>query len=392
PLGRTQRRRRGADARAGAGRRRAVRPQPNHRSDRRVGGRRRLEERPRRRQQRRGGLAAARSVARRRADLGPAYHRPHPARVYTPPNRPKKEPSTQVQNARAVRALPARRSRARDVLGRDWKPAWLFLAPLLVVLLGLIAYPFFSAIVLSLEYKMVGAPAEWVGLGNYAELLWGPQYSPIFLYTVVAILAKLVLGMSMALLLNEKFKGRSFMRGLLFLPWAMPSLIVALSWRWIYDGTPNGMINLIRIDWFHAKTLVQFLANPDYALWSVIVATIWQGTPFWTMMLLAGMQAIPDQLYEAAAIDGANVMQRFRFVTVPQLGSVLVVTCLLSTIWTANSINFIYILTRGGPAGATMTFPMLAFNVGVTGARQMGMAAAISVLFFPIFIVAIYFL
>ena len=305
-----------------------------------------------------------------------------------------------MQSTQAAHALPANRSRAREVLGRDWRPAWLFLTPLIVVLIGLIAYPFFSAIVLSLEYKMVGGPAEWVGLANYGELLWGAQYGPVFhhsvvvsfLYTIVAIGTKLVLGMSMALLLNEKFKGRSFMRGLLFLPWAMPTLIVALAWRWIYDGTPSGMINLMRIDWFHSKTLVQFLANPDYALWSVIVATIWQGTPFWTMMLLAGMQAIPDQLYEAAAIDGANVWQRFWYVTVPQLGSVLIVTCLLSTIWTANSINFVYILTRGGPANATMTFPMLAFDVGVTGAKQMGMAAAISVLFFPIFIVAIYFL
>jgi len=296
--------------------------------------------------------------------------------------------------------LAARGSLGRRTLGRDWRIAWIFLAPLLVVMIGLIAYPFVNAIVLSLQYKMVGQAPEWVGLGNYAELLWGAQYSPIFrhsvvvslLYTVVAILAKLVLGMAMALLLNEKFKGRSFMRGLLFLPWAMPTLIVALAWRWIYDGTPSGMINLMRIDVFHQKTLIQFLANPDYSLWSVIVATIWQGTPFWTMMLLAGMQAIPDQLYEASAIDGANVWQRFWYITVPQLSSVLVVTCLLSTIWTANSINFIYILTRGGPAGATMTFPMLALDVGVTGAKQMGMAAAISVLFFPLFIVAIYFL
>ena len=140
--------------------------------------------------------------------------------------------------------------------------------------------------------------------------------------------------MAMALLLNEKFQGRSFMRGLLFLPWAMPSLIVALAWRWIYEGTPSGMINLIRIDIFHQKTLIQFLANPDYALWSVIVATIWQGTPFWTMMLLAGMQAIPDTLYEAAAIDGANARQRFFRVTLPRLKPVLIITTMFSVIWT----------------------------------------------------------
>jgi multiple sugar transport system permease protein len=293
-----------------------------------------------------------------------------------------------------------RSSPLRRALGRDWQIAWLFLTPLLIVLVGLIAYPFVSAIVLSTQRKMVGSPAEWVGLSNYRELLFGAQYGPIFkhsvvvslIYTFVSIAAKLVLGFLMALLLNEQFRGRAFMRGLLFLPWAMPSLIVALTWRWIYEGTPSGLLNLIRIDVFGAKTLVQWLANPDYALWSTIVGVTWQGTPFWTMMLLAGMQAIPGQLYEAAAIDGANAWQRFWFVTVPNLRSVLIVTTLLSTIWTANSINFIYILTRGGPAGATMTFPMLAFDVGITGAGQMGMGAAISVLFFPLFIVAIYFL
>src|SRR5918912_2587470 len=110
------------------------------------------------------------------------------------------------------------------------------------------------------------------------------------------------------------------------------------------------------------------------------------------MIFLAGMQAIPQEMYEAAKIDGANVFERFFFITMPLLRPVIIITSLLSTIWTANSINFIYILTRGGPSGATMTFPMLAFDVGVTGAGQMGMGAAISVLFFPLFIVAIYFL
>lgn len=288
-------------------------------------------------------------------------------------------------------------SRATVVLGRDWRVAWPFLTPLLAVMLGLIAYPFLSAVVLSMQHKMVGGPATWVGLGNYQDLLFGEQYRDVFrrsvwvsfLYTAVSIALKFVLGLTMALLLNESFRGRTLMRGLLFLPWAMPSLITALTWRWIYDGTPSGLFNLILIDLFGRTTLVQWLANPDLALWSVILAVVWQGTPFWSMMILAGMQAIPAQLYEAAAMDGANMWQRFTNVTLPGLKSVLTVTTLLSTIWTANSINFIYILTRGGPAGATMTFPMLAFDIGVVGARQMGTAAAVSVLFFPIFIIAI---
>jgi len=198
--------------------------------------------------------------------------------------------------------------------------------------------------------------------------------------------------MSMALLLNEKFRGRMLMRAILFLPWATPTIIVALTWRWIYDGSVSGLFNLVRVDYFGQKTLVQFLANPDIALWSVIAVVVWQGTPFYTMMLLAGMQAIPQEQYEAAALDGANVFRRFLDITIPSLRPAITVTCLLSTIWTANSINFIYAMTRGGPGDATMTFPMLAFEIGIAGARQLGTAAAVSVLFFPFFILAIYLL
>jgi multiple sugar transport system permease protein len=196
----------------------------------------------------------------------------------------------------------------------------------------------------------------------------------------------------MALLLNEKFRGRMIMRAILFLPWAMPTLITALTWRWIYDGTPSGLFNLIRLDYFGKDTLTQYLANPHLALWSVITVVVWQGTPFYTMMFLAGMQAIPSEQYEAASMDGANVFERFFFITLPSLVPVIIVTSLLSTIWTANSINFVFILTRGGPANATMTFPMLAYEIGIDGAKQLGTAAAVSVMFFPIFIIAIFFL
>lgn len=284
-------------------------------------------------------------------------------------------------------------------LGRDYAIAWPFLVPLIVVLIGLIAYPFVSAIVLSFQRKSVGTPATFIGFGNYYALLTNSTYGFLnavrvsFVYVAVSIALKFTLGMMMALLLNERFRGRAIMRAILFLPWAMPTLIVALAWRWIYEGSPNGLINMILIDYFKSDTIIQFLANPKLALWSLIFATIWQGTPFWTMMFLAGMQAIPQEMYEAAKIDGANVFQRFLFITMPLLRPVIIVTSLLSTIWTANSINFIYVLTKGGPVGATMTFPMLAFDLGVAGAGgQLGLAAAVSVMFFPVFIIAIYFL
>lgn len=285
-------------------------------------------------------------------------------------------------------------------LGRDWKLGYAFILPLVVILGALVAYPFVAGIVLSFQNKTIGSGARWVGLDNYRELLVGDQYSSVFwksvrvsaIYTGVSVALKLMIGLTMALMVNEQFRGRMLVRALLFLPWATPTIIVALTWRWILDGSINGLINLFRVDYLGATTLVQFLSDPNKALWSVIIAVTWQGTPFYTMMLLAGLQAIPSEQYEAAALDGAGPFQRFRDITLPGLVPAITITVLLSTIWTANSINFIYAMTRGGPANSTMTFPMLAFEIGIAGARQLGMAAAVSVLFFPIFIVAIYLL
>lgn len=298
-----------------------------------------------------------------------------------------------------ARTIPARSGpqALRVALGRDWRIAWLFLLPLALVLVLLVTYPLVTGLALSLQRKMVGEPAAWVGLENYRQLLVGEQYAAQFwnavrvslLYTVVAVAAKFLLGMAMALMLNEPFRGRTLVRAILFLPWAAPTVIVALTWRWILDGSAAGLVNHVRISAFGQQTLVQFLADPAIALWAVVLVAVWQGTPFYTMNFLAGMQAIPAEQYEAAALDGATTFRRFLDVTMPGLRPAIVVTTLLSSIWTANSINFVYVLTKGGPVDATMTFPMLAYEIGIAGARQLGMAAAVSVLFFPAFLVAI---
>ena len=288
----------------------------------------------------------------------------------------------------------------RRVLGRDGATAWLFLAPCMLVLLGLIAYPFFSAILLSFQAKLVGSPGVWVGFGNYQDLFTGRDLSGQFwqsvrvtiLFTVAADVCKFALGMAMALLLNERFPGRMAVRALFFLPWAIPSLIVGLTWKWMFDGSAVGLLNLLALRLGLTHELIQWLGNYNLALWAVVVAVVWASTPFWAMMFLAGLQAIPGELYEAAEIDGADVLGRFRHITLPGLANIIVITTMLSTIWTATSINFIYVLTNGGPAGATMTFPMLAYQVGVAGAQRLGMGATISLVFTPIFIVLIFFL
>ncbi|MDQ3811850.1 MAG: sugar ABC transporter permease [Chloroflexota bacterium] len=295
---------------------------------------------------------------------------------------------------------PPRATTFRGVLGRDWLTAWLFLLPCTLVMIGLIAYPFVSAILLSFQSKLVGSPAVWVGLKNYEDLLVGRDLSAQFLqsvrvsfmFTLAATVIKFILGLGMALLLHERFPGRTIVRALFFLPWAIPGLIVGLTWKWMYDGSAVGLLNMLALRLGLTSELIQWLGNYDLALWAVVVAVVWASTPFWAMMFLAGLQAIPVELYEAAQIDGADVFGRFRNVTLPGLANVIVITAMLSTIWTATSINFVYVLTNGGPAGATMTFPMLAYQVGVAGAQRLGTGATISLFFFPVFLVMIFFL
>lgn len=291
----------------------------------------------------------------------------------------------------------ARKSVWQRLLGRDWKLGWVLLIPILAVLLGLIAYPFVLSIYLSFTDKMIGRPAHFIGLQNYIDVVAGAEFGAVFwksvvntiLYTGSAVFLKACLGMVMALFLHEEFRGRGVMRAWCFLPWAIPSLIVGLSWQWIFAGTPSGMINMILIDLGISDSLIQFLGNPHLALWAVAFVDIWAGCPFYGMMFLAGLQAIPRELYEAASIDGANVFQRYRNVTLPGLTTVIMITVLLSTIWTANGFNLIYILTGGGPANASMTFPMYTYQVGIAGAQQLGTASAITVLFLPFFLILI---
>ncbi len=280
----------------------------------------------------------------------------------------------------------------RHLLGKDAPLAYLFLSPVLLILAGLVAYPFFSSIYLSLQDKMVGAAGMFVGLGNYATLLGDPIFRKTVvntcIYTVTGVALKAVLGMIIALVLNEEIRARHLMRALCFLPWAFPSLIVALNWKWIYEGTQAGLLNMVLYESGLVSTYVRWLSDVNLALFSVIAVLVWQGTPFYAMMFLAGMQAIPRELYEAAEVDGASVFQRFFKITLPGLTNVIIITVLLSTIWTANNIVFVYILTGGGPNYATHIFPTLAYELAI-GSRRLGLGAAVPLTFLPVLILII---
>jgi multiple sugar transport system permease protein len=284
----------------------------------------------------------------------------------------------------------ARRSRRSSETGL----AYTILTPTFLIILGLVAYPFFTGIYLSLQNKMVGAPGRFVGFQNYIDLFHNDLFVRTLynsvVYTVVAIALKFVLGLTMALVLDQERRFNSFFRTLLFVPWAVPIVVVCLNWRWIYDDL-SGFLNNFLITFHITNNIISWLSDPRLAMGCVIAVVVWAGTPFYTMTFLAGLQSIPKELYEAAEIDGASIVQQFFFVTIPRLRTIFLTTVMLSTIWTATNLQFVLFLTRGGPAGRTDIFPHMSYEQAL-GAFRLGMGAAISLIFFPLLALLIVFL
>jgi multiple sugar transport system permease protein len=261
----------------------------------------------------------------------------------------------------------------------------ILIAPLALVIVGLVAYPLFSALWLSLNEKVVGGAPRFIGFEHYARLIRDGVFRLTivnnFVYTFFIVACKLLIGTFIALLINKEFKGRSLIRGLLLLPWAVPALVTALTWRWMYDDM-SGVFNYILMSLGLIKMPVSWLANMATAMPAVIIVSIWRGTPFFAMTLLAGLQSVPTELYEAAEVDGANRWHKFRHVDLPGLMSVAGVVTLLATIWTFNEFQVVYVLTQGGPAHATELFSTLAYQIGI-GTMRLGEAAACSLMFLP---------
>jgi len=284
---------------------------------------------------------------------------------------------------------PTVAGRLRRLFGPDWVLGWGLVAPVVLVVLALLAYPVGDAILLSFEERYIGKQGTWVGLANYRDFLFNPNNffwrSALItlLYTGGAVAGKFCLGLGMASVLNQAIPARNLFRALLFLPWAVPAVVSAYVWRFLFDttGPINGLIAQFRL----ADDYIYVFNDARLALPAVVLVAIWAGTPFWTMNFLAGMQAIPPELYEAAEIDGAGTLQRFRYITLPGLKHVILVTALLSTIWTSAALTQIFVLTGGGPNYATTTLPMFAYLTAIPGTR-LGAGAAIAMLMMPAYI------
>lgn len=282
--------------------------------------------------------------------------------------------------------------RASSFIARRGVLPYLLVAPELLLLAGLVAYPFCYAIFISFTNRVVGSEGEYVGLANFRYLFQLPAFGAAVRNTIVLVLVsdglKLCIGLGLALLVNRSFPGRGVFRSFLMLPWAMPGFVAFLTWRVLYQPIGGG-INLLLTDTGIYPEIVDWLGQRSTAMPAVIAATVWRGFPFWFISLLAALQNIPLELYEAARMDGAGPWQRFWAVTFPAIRPVIIVVVLLSSIWTANSFENIWLLTQGGPSDATVIFPVLAYYGMQT--QRLGEAAAVSVSMLPVLAVLVFF-
>jgi multiple sugar transport system permease protein len=272
---------------------------------------------------------------------------------------------------------------SKRILGRDWPIAWLFILPTGVLLFGLIGYPFVRAAWLSL-FNVVGVrEGAFVGLQNYQNLWADDQFARSVrvtgIFTVASVAIKFVLGLSAALLLHNLPRWGAVIGGLILLPYIIPDVVRALAWRILLDPLFGGL-NFLLVNVLHVMARgPSWLGDTATALPSIIGVNVWAGMPFFIILILAGLKSIDRELYDAAAVDGANSWRRFLHVTLPGLRYVIVIATLYSAILTANGFTLVYLLTGGGPGGATRVYPILAYEYAVQALRfSAGVAVALT--------------
>ena len=285
--------------------------------------------------------------------------------------------------------------RLEAFLGRDWRIAAIFVLPVVIIMAGLIFWPFIDALWTSMTVRsFLTGQESFVGLRNYVRLFSDSDYigslRVTIWFTVGSLSVKFVVGMAIALLLNSRLPARGLLTGLMLLPWIAPEVVTALAWRSIYDPIFGGLNPILQAMGIIDKPQA-WLSDPRLAMPSVIAVNVWKGIPFYTILLLAGLKSIPSELNEAAEVDGASVVQRFRHITLPSLRYVIAVTLLLSFISTFNTFGLIFLMTGGGPGGATRVYSVLAYEKAIIGLRfGPGIATAFSMA--PLMTIFIFFL
>ena len=274
----------------------------------------------------------------------------------------------------------------KGLLERQSSLGIILMLPGALLLMVFMAYPFFLGIWLALTDSVIGTLGKYIGLRNFSDLITDSVFLQTtrntFVYALVTVPFKAILGLGMALVLNNRMRFSNPIRAAVMMPWIVPTALSSLGWFMIFDPVFSPISWLLK-NLGLIKQNINFLGGPSLAISSVCLANIWRGVPFFGIIILAGLQAVPQELHEAASIDGAGVWHRFRHVTIPAIKGVVLIAALLSIIWTFADFQLIYVLTKGGPANTTHIFGTYAYQIGLS-ATEIGMGAAISLYMFPI--------
>jgi len=293
-----------------------------------------------------------------------------------------------------VGAVPASVGiRLREMLDRERFLGPAFITPALLFLCVLVAYPFVMALYLSVSNAFVGRPSQLIGLQNFVKL-WSNDafrqtFQNAFVFTGISVAFKLILGISLALLLNQQLWFKRMMRGAVLLPWVIPTALSTLGWSWMFDS----LYSVFNWTGIHVGLMdppgPNWLGQKYYAMAAVITVNVWRGLPFFAITILAGLVSIPKELYEAGEADGAGPLARFWYITLPLLKPVLAIVILFSTIFTFSDFNIVYVLTHGGPINSTHLFATLSRQIGLESG-QLGQGAAISLYLFPVLVFVVW--
>lgn len=275
---------------------------------------------------------------------------------------------------------------------RDTRFAYLINIPLIIYLVCMLAWPICWGFYTSLTNKTIGGgDGIFIGLKNYATLLADPSYRSsivnTLVFTAISISLKLILGLAMALALNTNFRGRNVVRALLLIPWTLPNIVAVLNWRWIFSST-GGIANYFLTTLGIVDHDLVWFGSPKLAMATIIVANVWRGTPFFAISILASLQTISADGYEAASIDGANLFQQFWYITLPEIKDTILLATLMSTIWTLNEFESVWLMTGGGPNGSTEVMNVFSYQTAMKS-MMLGKGLAVSILAMPVLIALI---
>jgi len=268
---------------------------------------------------------------------------------------------------------------------------WFYASPALILIIAVTFVPLAVGISYAFRDLQLLDPmsGDYIGLDNFRELWADANFWNALLNTAIwtsaAVSLQFVFGLILALALNQPFAGRGLVQALVFLPWAVPTFLSGLNWAWLLNPVVGPVPH-----WLAAAHIMSepenILSDPKYALWGPIIAVVWWGIPFFAITLLAALQSIPKDLYEAAEIDGASAFQSFRSITIPYLAPTIAITVLLRAVWIANAADLIFVMTRGGPADSTQIVASYIFTQAFQR-LDFGYASAIALVLLAILLV-----